>query len=105
MSEQERMPEQRTWADEQLLFAPHEAARILGIGRTTLYALMGSGDIRPVHIGRSCRISRAEIRRYVARIDAPPPPQSPPQRPPRTGAATAANQGGPFDTELPLDIA
>jgi excisionase family DNA binding protein len=52
-------------AAESLLLTPEEAATLLRVGRTTVYALMKAGDLRPVHIGRSCRISRAELERYV----------------------------------------
>lgn len=60
-------------ADDPLLLTPEEAARVLRIGRTTLYALMKGGDLRPVHIGRSCRLSRGELERYVNRLESPPP--------------------------------
>ncbi|MDQ6850296.1 MAG: helix-turn-helix domain-containing protein [Actinomycetota bacterium] len=58
---------------DQLLFTTSEAARVLRVGRTTVYALIGSGELRPVHIGRSCRVSRGELERYVARLDTPVP--------------------------------
>src|SRR3954465_3323970 len=60
-------------APESLLLTPEEAATLLRIGRTTVYALMKAGDLRPVHIGRSTRLSRAELERFVGRLDAPPP--------------------------------
>src|SRR5690348_15813979 len=60
--------------NEALLLTPEEAARLLRIGRTTVYALMKAGDLRPVHIGRSCRLARAELDRYVNRLQAPEPP-------------------------------
>jgi len=56
-----------------LLLTPEEAARVLRVGRTTVYALMKAGELRPVHIGRSCRLPRAELERYVARLQPPPP--------------------------------
>ena len=56
---------------DPLLLTPEEAATVLRIGRTTMYALIKAGDLRPVHIGRSCRISRAELERYVHRLQAP----------------------------------
>ena len=59
--------------DESLLLTAEEAARLLRIGRTTVYALMKAGDLRPVHIGRSCRLARAELERYVNRLHAPEP--------------------------------
>ncbi len=52
-------------ASSPLLLTPEEAATALRIGRTTVYALMKAGELRPVHIGRSCRLPRAELERYV----------------------------------------
>ena len=60
--------------NDPLLLTPEEAAEVLRIGRTTVYALMRAGDLRPVHIGRSCRLSRAELQRYVDRLESPAPP-------------------------------
>jgi len=69
----------------RLLLTTAEAADVLRVGRTTVYALIKDGQLRPVHIGRSCRISRAEVERYVNRLDTPPPSASPrPQRRRRT---------------------
>lgn len=59
-------------AADQLLLTPEEAAQVLRIGRTTVYALIKSGELRPVHIGRSCRISQAELDRYVRQLEASP---------------------------------
>ena len=80
-------------ARELLLLTPEEAARLLSVGRTTVYALMKAGDLRPVHIGRSCRISHAELERFVGRLDAPPP--SVPRRSPAR-RRTAEHQGELF---------
>jgi excisionase family DNA binding protein len=57
-------------AADRLLLTAEEAANVLRIGRTTVYALMKSGELRPVHIGRSCRISQAELDRFVRRLQA-----------------------------------
>ena len=78
-------------SSDPLLLTPEEAATVLGLGRTTIYALMKAGDLRPVHIGRSCRISRAELERYVRRLETPPP--SAPARP-RRQRRTTTNQHG-----------
>ncbi|NYJ08051.1 helix-turn-helix domain-containing protein [Petropleomorpha daqingensis] len=60
-------------ADGPLLLTPEEAAQLLRVGRTTIYALINAGDLRPVHIGRSCRLARTELERYVNRLQVPPP--------------------------------
>jgi excisionase family DNA binding protein len=73
---------------------PEEAAKILRLGRTTVFALMKSGELRPVHIGRSCRVSRAELERYVNRLQTPPPP---PADRLRRRRPTTTNQGELFD--------
>lgn len=68
-------------SNEQLLLTAEEAAHALNVGRTTLYALMRNGQLRSVHIGRSCRLTRAELLRYVAQLDAAEElgsPQAPP---------------------------
>jgi excisionase family DNA binding protein len=57
---------------DRLLLTPEEAAKVLRIGRTTVYALIKSEELRAVHIGRSCRISQAEVERYVRRLEACP---------------------------------
>ena len=62
-------PKSGDWTDEQLLLTAEEAARALNVGRTTLYALIKDGQLHSVHIGRSCRLTRAELRRYVSRLD------------------------------------
>ncbi len=61
---------------EPLLLTPEEAAQVLRVGRTTLYALIKDGDLRPIHIVRSCRLSRAELERYVDRMEALAPAPS-----------------------------
>jgi excisionase family DNA binding protein len=80
---------------DPLLLTPEEAARVLSVGRTTVYALMKSGELQPVHIGRSCRLSRAELERYVKRLQTPPPP--PPSRRERRGRRTTTDQAGLFE--------
>jgi excisionase family DNA binding protein len=43
-----------------------EAASALAIGRTTVYELIGAGDLDVVHIGRSSRIPLDAIHAFVA---------------------------------------
>jgi excisionase family DNA binding protein len=71
MGEPERLRD--VLANDALLLTPEEAARVLRVGRTTVYALMKAGDLRPIHIGRCCRLSRAELERYVDRLESAPP--------------------------------
>ncbi len=73
-------------AADALLVTPEEAATVLRVGRTTVYALMKSGRLRRVHIGRSCRLTRAELERYVNRLESP---QAGPQPPPMPRESTA----------------
>lgn len=59
-------------AGNPLLLTAEEAAKALSISRTTIYTLIKDGALRPVHIGRSCRLSRAELLRYVGRLETRP---------------------------------
>src|SRR3954469_6221306 len=81
-------------SSDPLLLTPEEAAEVLRVGRTTIYALMKAGDLHPVHIGRSCRISRAELERYVRRLDGPQPSALPR---PRRQRRTNTNQHSLFE--------
>ena len=89
-------------AGDPLLLTPEEAAKLLSVGRTTVYALIKAGDLRPVHIGRSCRISRAELERYVRMLQNPP--QAAPAQHHRRSQPKSANQSGLFDPD-PRDAA
>jgi excisionase family DNA binding protein len=88
-------------AAESLLLTPEEAATLLRVGRTTVYALMKAGDLRPVHIGRSCRLARAELERYVRMLQNP---QAAPAEHRRRSQPKSANQSGLFDPD-PRDAA
>lgn len=81
------------FTDEQLLLTTVQAARVLGVGRTTVYQLIKTGDLHPVHIARSCRISWAELERYVTRLDAVNQPQPPPRPAPRRWRRTVDEAG------------
>ena len=95
-------PLQELLAGDALLLTPEEAARVLRVGRTTIYALMKAGELHPVHIGRSCRLPRAELEHYVNRLQAPP---SPPPRPVRRGGRTTTNQIALFElVHSPIDV-
>jgi excisionase family DNA binding protein len=53
---------------ETLLYRPEAAAELLGIGRSKLFEEMAAGRLHSVTIGRSRRIPRAELERYVAAL-------------------------------------
>jgi excisionase family DNA binding protein len=50
----------------RLLLRPEEVARVLGVGRTTVFELIRAGELRSVKIGKSRRISTEAVREYVA---------------------------------------
>jgi excisionase family DNA binding protein len=54
--------------DAPLLYTPEGAATKLATGRTTIYALMASGELESVKIGRSRRITAAALEAYVGRL-------------------------------------
>jgi excisionase family DNA binding protein len=53
----------------QLLLRPVEAAQRLGIGRTKVYELMASGQLRSVKIGAARRVSATALAEFVAELD------------------------------------
>jgi excisionase family DNA binding protein len=62
---------QEALADKRLL-SPAEAAHTLGISRSTLYALLASGLIRSVSVGRLRRIRSADLDDYVSGLQPAP---------------------------------
>lgn len=53
-----------------LLLTAEEAARALRVGRSKVYELMRSGELRSVKIGGSRRVSAAALAEFVARLEA-----------------------------------
>jgi len=52
----------------KLLLTPAEAAELLGLGRSTVYELLASGDLESVCIGRARRIPHDALLAYVGRL-------------------------------------
>lgn len=80
-----------------LLVDAKQAARLLGIGRTTLYELMSAGAITPVHIGRCVRFPMSDLERFVASgcaVDAEPRPAPKQTRATARARATRASRPG-----------
>jgi len=40
---------------------------VLSVGRTTVYELIGAGDLEAVHIGRAVRVPLVELHAFVER--------------------------------------
>lgn len=55
-------------SDEKLLLTVVEAAHRLGIGRTLMYELLGSGEVASVHVGRLHRVPGDALADYVKRL-------------------------------------
>lgn len=55
---------------EQLLFTERETIEYLRMPRTSLRREMARGRIQAIRIGRALRFSAAELRRYVADLEA-----------------------------------
>ena len=52
----------------RMLYPINDAVRVLGIGRSTLYELIATGEIHTVKIGRRTLIAHDELERYVTRL-------------------------------------
>ena len=50
---------------ERLLLRPHEAAEVLGLGRSKVYELIASGAIPSITIGKSRRVPLDALRAWV----------------------------------------
>jgi excisionase family DNA binding protein len=51
-----------------LLLTIEDAAKALGVGRSTIYELIGKGDLEVVHIGRSARVPVESVQSFVGRL-------------------------------------
>ena len=47
-----------------------DAARLLGIGKTSIYALFKSGALRPIRIGGRTLVPASELHRLIAEAEA-----------------------------------
>jgi excisionase family DNA binding protein len=53
---------------DKLLLGVREAGEVIGIGRSTMYELLRSGDIESVRIGRCRRVPYSALVVYVERL-------------------------------------
>ena len=49
----------------QILYRAEQVAKILGVGRSTVFAWIKNGDIAVVRFGRSVRIHRNDLENFV----------------------------------------
>ena len=54
-------------SDENLLLSGVEAAHRLGVGRTLMYELLGSGQIESMHVGRLHKVPAEALTAFVER--------------------------------------
>jgi excisionase family DNA binding protein len=62
------IPRQPEPPHARLLLTVEEAAATIGIGRSLMYELIATGDIRTVRVGRLRRISPEALREYIAQL-------------------------------------
>lgn len=55
---------------ERVLLRPEEVAAMLGIGRSIVFELLRTGELRSVKIGKSRRIPRVAVHEYVDGLSA-----------------------------------
>jgi len=59
----------RTGSPIRLLYRVEEAAEVLGLGKSTIYKLLASGELKSVKVGRSCRIAAQELLEFIGGED------------------------------------
>lgn len=52
---------------EPICVKVNDAARMIGVGRTKLYELIASGEIKVIKLGKSTRITTASLQELVKR--------------------------------------
>ena len=90
----------------QLLLSPVQAAKRLGIGRSTLYLLLADGQLESVHIGARRLVPVEGLEQFVERLrrgglDADPPDGTL-ERSAATPRPSRRRRGGSSQPTLPL---
>ena len=52
---------------DRLLLRPIEAAEMLGIGRSTMFAMIAKGEIPTVRFGRAVRVPLAQLKAWLSK--------------------------------------
>lgn len=53
---------------DAVLYTVPEAKKLLKLGSTKIYALLGAGERRAVKIGRRTMISRVDLENFIAKL-------------------------------------
>ena len=53
----------------KLLLTPESAAEVLSVGRTKVYQLMATGELRPVRIGKCRRVPMSAVVELVQHLE------------------------------------
>jgi excisionase family DNA binding protein len=61
---------------EQLMYRPAEAAQVLGICRTRVFALIKAGQLRSVKLGAARYITAEALRAFVRELEQESPPSA-----------------------------
>jgi excisionase family DNA binding protein len=56
------------WPEPPLLLTVKQTKAVLGLGHTTIYRLLGRGELQGVRIGAARRITMASVEAFVARL-------------------------------------
>lgn len=67
-------PEQPTSGEPRLLLSVEEAAQLLSINRSTVYDMLGRGDLPSLKLGRRRLISRQSLVEFIMRCESNGPP-------------------------------
>lgn len=58
-------PQAMSLQDYPLVMTPAEAAQALGIGKNSIYALLRSGALKSLRVGRLIKITRSALEEYL----------------------------------------
>lgn len=59
------VPQAMSLQDYPLVMTPAEAAQALGIGKNSIYALLRSGALKSLRVGRLIKITRSALEEYL----------------------------------------
>ena len=58
-------PIERATTQEPLLLRAEEAAKLLALGRSTVFQLLATGELPAVRVGRAVRVRRVDLERWI----------------------------------------